>query len=380
MLDGHAGTAGTAPNRRGWLSMGAPDTNGIDLNPANFRDRADLVFCLEQLHTKIGGPSYRDLEKIGRSRGIELRRSTIGDLIGKKSKTSTRKLAWKTVELFVLACGVPEAELEGWRKAWEAAMAPDKPTWQEERQHLLATIDQLTTDLAAAKARIKQLSPPEPAAAQTRGDQPTAAVKEVEPLERLRIEAATRHEAKDYATAADLYKQIVTHVEREHGPGDPRTLQAQHQLLEIETEACTGNWLSGEWKFNIWFRVVTRRTLNARWRHLICEYQQCLSKGSRTVLELRLEHIYWSAVLLLEHTYWDATLFDEYDKRSTVMLPAARKLLISLHADCRTYLPPGDPFTAKVAQYVNSPEQLFHNRPERHQWEPESNEIFRHEV
>jgi hypothetical protein len=69
----------------------------------------------------------------------------------------------------------------------------------------------------------------------------------------------------------------------------------------------------------------------------------------------------------LEHTYWDATLFDERDKRSTVMLPAACKLLIALHADCKIYLPSSDPFTAKIAQYVESPDKLIlHNRPERH--------------
>lgn len=361
---------------RGGGGMGAPDTSDIDLNPANFRGRADLVVCLQQLHTKSGGPSYRDLAKIARSRGIKLSSSTIGDLIGEKSATSTRKLAWKTVELFLLVCDVPETELNGWRAAWEAAMTPDRPTWPEERQHLLATIaaaeartSQLTTDLAAAKARIDQLTTELTPAGETRGDQPTAAVKDVEPLERLRIQADTHHNAQDYARAADLYKQIVTHVEREHGPDDRRTLQAHHRLLEIETEAYTGDWLGGEWKFNIWFRLVTRRTLNARWRHLIREYQQHLPEGDPATLELRLDHIYSGAVLLLEHTYWEA-LFEDRE-RSTAMLPAARKLLISLHADCKTYLPPGDPFTAKVAQYVDSPDRLIDSRPDRHRWEAE---------
>jgi hypothetical protein len=248
MLLGHAGQHRTDADGGG---MGAPDTSGIDLNPANFRCRADLVYCLQQLHTTIGCPSYRDLHEIGKKRGIELPVATIGDLIGRNSPTNPSKLVWKTVRLFVLACGVPETELDSWRAAWEAAVAPNRPVWQEERQHILAQLaaakacaSQLATDLAAAKARIEQLTTPEFAAAEeTRVDQPTAAVKEVEPLERLRIEADTCHEAKDYARAADLYKQIVTHVERENGPGDLRTFQAQHKLLEIETEAWTGERL-----------------------------------------------------------------------------------------------------------------------------------------
>jgi hypothetical protein len=358
--------------------MGPPDTSGIDLNPANFRSRADLVYCLQQLHTTIGCPSYRDLEEVGKNMGIELRSSTIGDLIGENSATSTRKVMWKTVELFVLACGVPETELDRWRAAWEAAMAPDKPAWQEERQHLMAEIaqlktdlaatearaSQLATDLAAAEARIEQLTTPELTAGETPVDQPAAAVKEVEPLERLRIQADTRHDHKDYAGAADLYKHIVTQVEREHGSGDPRTLQAQRRLLEIETEAYTGEWLDGEWKFNMWFRLVTRRTLNARWRHLIRQYQKHLPEGDRRTLELRLAHIYWGGVLLLEHTYWSTIPSEERDKRSTAMLPAARKLLIGLHADCKIHLPPGDPFTAQVAEYVDAPGKLIHSRPD----------------
>lgn len=344
------------------VSMGPPDTSGIDLNPVNFRERADLVYCLDQLHTKIGGPSYRDLEEVGKNMGIKLRSSTIGDLIGENSATSTRKVTWKTVELFVLVCGVPETELDRWRAAWEAAMTPDRPAWQEEQQHLLSEIEQLRAALAAAQARIAQLT----TSAEAHVDQPNAAVKEVSPLERLRIEADTHHDAQDYARAADVYKRIVTRVESEHGPGDPRTLHAQHRLLEIETEAWTGEGrIGGEWKFTIWFRVITRRRLNARWRHLIGEYQRHLSKGDRRTLALRLAHIHWGAIVLLEHTYWDATLFDEHDKRSTAMLPAARKLLTSLHADCKIYLPHGDPLTAKIAHYEESPDQLLQSRPDR---------------
>jgi hypothetical protein len=141
------------------VNMGTPDTSDIDLNPANFRCRADLVYCLNQLYTKIGCPSYRRFhDEILESMSIDLPIATISDLIGKKSKTSTSRPELRTVELFVLGCGVPETELEGWRKAWEASVAEDRPDWQEERQQLLVKIDQLTADLATAEARAGQLT------------------------------------------------------------------------------------------------------------------------------------------------------------------------------------------------------------------------------
>jgi hypothetical protein len=140
--------------------------------------------------------------------------------------------------------------------------------------------------------------------------------------------------------------------------------------LEIETEAYTADRLGGEWKFSIWFRVITRPKLNERWQHLIRQYQQHLPEGDRATLELRLGHIYWGAVLLLEHMYWQV-MFPDDDKRATVMLPAARKLLTALLADCKIHLPPDDPLTAKVAQYVESPEQLIDSRPDRYQREDE---------
>lgn len=104
-----------------FTQQGTSDIGGINLDSANFRCRADLVYCLQQLHIKIGHPSYRELQKAGKNRGIKLPISTIGDLIGNHSRTSTSKLPWQTVKLFVLACGLPEAHLKNWRKAWEAS-------------------------------------------------------------------------------------------------------------------------------------------------------------------------------------------------------------------------------------------------------------------
>jgi hypothetical protein len=151
--------------------MGAPDTSGIDLD--NVRDWESLVFCLRQLRVEAGRPSYSKLDKFA---GGKLPSSTLSDLIGEKAETRSSYPEWETVRLFVLACGVPEAELDGWWAAWKAVVAPDRPAWQEEWQHLLAKIDQLTTGLATEKARTSQLTT-DLAAAEARIDQYTATVE-----------------------------------------------------------------------------------------------------------------------------------------------------------------------------------------------------------
>jgi hypothetical protein len=388
------------------VDMGTPDTSDIDLNPANFRCRADLVYCLEQLHTKIGGPSYRDLQKTGQSRGIELSTTVIGGLIGKNSKTNPSKLTWKTVELFVLACGVPKTELDGWRKAWQAAVAPERPAWQEERQYLHATIDQLTADLTTVKTQVDQLTADlgaaearnnqltadlgaaeartsqltiDIAAAEARVDQLTAAVETAEaravdaeqaliayhqsqssvlvlpePLEQLRIKADTYYDARDYTGAVDLYRQIATQVQHEHGPDDPRTLQAQRRHLEVETKAFQHSCLNI--LFILLFRASGRHKLNVRWRQLICAHQRWLPEGSRATLELRLDYMYWVSRVLNRPCR-------HYHKG----LSPARKLLISLHADCKTLLPSGDPFTEEVAEYMHTEEWKF-SPPDPRRW------------
>jgi hypothetical protein len=305
------------------------------------------------------------------------------------------------VRLFVLACGVPETELDGWRKAWKLAMAPDRPAWQEEQQHLLAKIDQLTTDLAAAEARTGQLTT-QLAAAKERIDQLTVAVEAAkaraegaeaalaayhqsqsaalclpEPLERLRIKADIHRKTGDYAAAIDLYRRIARHVKREHGPGDPRTLQAQHEHLEVKAEAL-------ESRCGVRFRVFARHTLDARWRKLICAHQRWLPERSRTTLELRLDHIYWVAILLRRRrgkTTSSPSLGPSPPTGSTTSssLPyrypyyadgpsPAHKLLIGLYADCKIFLPPDDRFTEEVFRYMHT-EDLEFKRPQRHRWD-----------
>lgn len=379
--------------------MDAPDTSDIDLDPAHFRCPADLWYRLHQLHEKVKAeyPSYEDLSELT---GVP--RATLYDLLGENSKTrnNKNKPLWDTVKPVVRGCGVPETELERWEAAWEASVAQDKPTWPEEQQQLLAEINQLATclatantrtsqlaaDLAEAKARIDQLTKNFATAdtyidqlttviaqGKTRTDQLTAdlAVAEARamdaekalaayhhvpslpaPIEQFRIRAQTYYDARDYTGAIKLYRQIAAEVEREYGPGDPRTLQAQRRHLEVKTEDFKEK--QTEILPNAWLQFFTRRKLSARWRHLICEHQRCLPEGDRMTLELRLEHIYWMAKLL---------------NPRKVSLSPARKLLIALHADCKLFLPPGDPFTAEVARYMNIQDWEF-KRPERQQWIP----------
>lgn len=368
--------------------MEAPDTSDIDLDPAHFRCPADLWYRLDQLYTKIGRPSYGKLSK---RTGVAP--STLSDLLGANSKTRTNasRPERETVRLFVLGCGMPDTELERWEAAWKASVVQDKPTWPGEQQQLLANIDQLTADLTADKARIEQLATAlaaeksrtgqlttDFAAAKTYIDQLTtdlatakkrieqlaaaveaaktratdaeaalaayhqaqsAVLRLPEPLEQLRIKAETYYDAHHYMGAADLYGQIAAQVEREYGPGDLRTLQAQHKCLEVETEAHWDACVSrsgyrppyGQYQ-PVSFRGSEFERLKACWRQLICAHQQYLPEGDRAILELRLEHICWLANL------------GEDD----------RKLLLDLQVDCKLFLPSGDPFTAQISQYVKN--------------------------
>ncbi len=168
-----------------------------------------------------------------------------------------------------------------------------------------------------------------------------------EPLERLRVKAEIFYDAKDYAYAANLYRQIATQVEHNCFPGHPLVLATQRRYLEIETEASAGS------KVDMRFRVLMRRKLDTRWRHLICEYQRHTSEDSGRIFEVRLEHIYWVAVLLNRG-------------RKSTAISHARKLLIDLYADCKNSLPSDAPFTAKVAEYADCPDQFFYDRPKCH--------------
>jgi hypothetical protein len=379
--------------------MEAPDTSDIDLDPAHFRCPADLWYRLQQLWKKIGRPSYEELSEL-----TGVRRATLYDLLGENSKTrnNQNRPLWDTVRRFVLGCGVSETKLEAWEAAWKASVAQDMPTWPEEQQQLLTKIDQLTTDLAAEKTRAEQLATElaeakahidqitmDLAEAEARNGKNTAALAEAmaravqcaaaveaaearatnaeaalaayhhvpslpAPIEQLHIRAQTYYDAQDYAGAIKLYGQIATEIERKYGPGHACTLQAQRRHLEVKTEASQKK-RGSDW-YNFWFPLFVRHKLNARWKRLICAHQRHLPEGNRTTLELRLDHIYWVAILLN---------CDYYKK-----LSPARKLLIALHADCKLFLSPDDPFTTQVAEYMKTEKDWNFKRPIRQQWSP----------
>jgi hypothetical protein len=103
----------------------APDTSDIELGLVC--NCADLVFCLQQLHVKAGCPSYHLLSHRAEEFGERLPVSTIAALVGKRAQTNPMRPSWKTVRLFLQACGIPETDHVDWRQAWERAMAPTKP-------------------------------------------------------------------------------------------------------------------------------------------------------------------------------------------------------------------------------------------------------------
>jgi hypothetical protein len=113
------GTNGGQDTKESFPQQDILDTSGIDLNPANFRCQADLVHCLQTLYYKTGRIPYCELSE---RTGGDLSAASIGDLIGKNSKIKFTRIPWRIVELFVLACGAPEADLKKWRKAWEVSV------------------------------------------------------------------------------------------------------------------------------------------------------------------------------------------------------------------------------------------------------------------
>lgn len=326
------------------VDMDALDTSDIDLNPANFRCRADLWYCLDRLYTKIGRPLYREFEdEILKNKGIKLPHSTLGNLIGENSKTSTSRVTWNTVERFVLGCGVPKAELEGWRKAWEASEAQDRPDWPEELERLRDRIEQLTAALAESEARIEQLTADvqkaEARAAEfekalTGRDQTQSA----EPfpsesnLEVLNFKAEARYSIRDYKGAAEIYEQIAEQLKRTRGPGDRYTLQ--FQSLRLDAEACSTFCLLSRYHTASDLRPMNPLggKFKERWQELVCEHQRWLPQGDPMTLHLQLRHAYWAAIL------WSDDL--------------SRRILSDLHIDCKTFLAPNDPFASRVVQIM----------------------------
>jgi hypothetical protein len=309
--------------------MGGPDTSGIDLDPGRFRCRADLVVCLQQLHNDIGCPSYRDLEETGKNMGIKL------------------PLAWKTMELFLRVCNVPGTELDRWRAAWKAAMAPDKPTWQEENQHLRAQIDQLTAALTAAKSQIDQLAADarkaearvvdcEKALADWDQTQSAKPFLPEHDLEVLRLKAAARRGAGDYEGSQQLYEQIAYQLKYKHrlGPGDRRTLRVKS--LQLDAMTCRFFCLMSpdEYVPSGPKPSLLRERLAEDWEYLVREHQRWLPEGDPMTFRVRLRQAYWA------DTMWSHGL--------------ARRILNDLHVDCKVFLSSDDPLTTEVVQRMKN--------------------------
>lgn len=89
----------------------------------------DALSFVKQMHIlryRAGGPTYRQLARRARQRGLSLPHSTLADAL-----RGARMPRWPLVEAFVLACHA-DAELPDWRSAWIRIMAdgvqPDPAT------------------------------------------------------------------------------------------------------------------------------------------------------------------------------------------------------------------------------------------------------------
>ena len=322
----------------------APDATGIDLGQVC--DRASLVYVLKQLKFKAGAPAYTQINDLSRGK---LPRSTLSNLIGHNAQDRSSDVTWDTVKTFICALAplVPGINLSRWKEAWERAMRPGRPVWQEEQERLRDRIDQLTAALAASEDRIDQLAVDvQKAEARAREFEKALAGRDqtqsAEPplsesdLKALYLKAAARYDVMDYAGAAGLYEKIAERLKNTDGPNKRRTLEAQGWRLEAKT--CEyGKSFTSSFKdvpLELRPRPYIGEDLRRSWQELICEYQRWLPEGDRMILEFRLRHAYWA------DTLWSHDL--------------ARRILSDLHVDCKLFLPPDDTFTAQVVQRMKN--------------------------
>jgi hypothetical protein len=136
-------------------------TGDVDL--ATVRTRADLVAMLKLIHSLADKPSVRTLEARTRHSTAPLSKTVVAEML--RGARFPGKAA--TVS-FLRACGVPEAELEAWRRAWERVVADAEtqarakviPGTSSAPQHLSPTDRRLSPDVTRA-----QNSPGDPASA-----------------------------------------------------------------------------------------------------------------------------------------------------------------------------------------------------------------------
>jgi len=90
----------------------APYTGDLDLSAVRSRD--DLTALLLRLYVRADRPSLRTLEARTRHGATPLSKTVAAELL--KGVRFPRKVVMIS---FVRACGVPDAEMDAWRRAWE---------------------------------------------------------------------------------------------------------------------------------------------------------------------------------------------------------------------------------------------------------------------
>ena len=183
-------------------------TEDIGVSSAQTRDH--LAALLRVVHVRADRPSLRMLEARTRHYQTPLSKTVVSEML--KGTRFPRKA---TMLSFLLACGVPEAAMEPWRRTWERVAASEQG---------------ITSNLVAAESD----SQPEPFPLQAAQD--TAEVRAGEPMELVR---------RDSELSADVIAPLV-----KEPTGTPGVVGTQGQA-----EAVPGP-------------LIRRRELSARLRQL----------------------------------------------------------------------------------------------------------------
>ena len=128
------------------------DTSDLSLGAVNTAEQ--LTDKLREVHIRADKPSLRDLEARARNRRTSLSKTAVAEMLrGARFPTKAVMLA------FLRACGVRDADLESWQRAWERAVAGKREQNRQQSADLWHFSDPGPVTLICAQLPPDQTSP-----------------------------------------------------------------------------------------------------------------------------------------------------------------------------------------------------------------------------
>jgi hypothetical protein len=212
-----------------------------DLDLATVRARADLVRMLKLIHIRADNPSARTVEARTRHTTAPVSKTVVAEML-----RGARFPAKAVMVSFLRACGVPENELEPWRRAWERVVADTEtqaragagvlPGTPSSPQHLSPASQRLSAD--GTQTQNAPGDPPS-AAGQTESSQLQNQVSQLmAENEQLRLQLAEKPDgapllvapARD--SAANVYLESQSHFVRYFSIDDDQSERLFYDELE----------------------------------------------------------------------------------------------------------------------------------------------------